>query len=570
MNLLQSKSIKTKLLFSFLVCVILMVTIGVLGILGMKNLNSNAKQIYNYDLKSVEYLHQITERLLNIRAEIDDAVFYKDINKTLQSIEKIEKYDQEAMKLLEAYGQLDHTSEIKSSYDEIITLYEKYKMAREKVLVPAKAGYYEQAEDGLDHITEIRVEISKKLDILLNTVEYNAMVSNQNNKVTYYNLSNGIICIIIIGSLLALEMSLIIALTMGKRIKKILLFAQAIGEGDLTYNCNVKGQDEIAKLSDALNASREKLRQLVETVSNQTQEVSASSEELSAILEEMSSTFGQIDENTSSIVSSIQNINTMTEELIATVEQVDAGVGQLTTNSVEGNHAAVEIKKRSMEIKNKGAESKHLADQLTEEKNTKIIEAIKESRVVEEIATLADSIASIAEQTNLLSLNAAIEAARAGEQGKGFSVVASEIRTLADRSSGDVKNISAVVANVKKAVENLSNHSKELLYFINGRVKEDYQLLIDTGVYYEKDSMYVSNLSTNIAAMSEELNASTNEITTVTHSIASYIEHTSNDSENILINIKQAKITMDEVASAAQNQTQIAEELTRIISLFKI
>ena len=63
---------------------------------------------------------------------------------------------------------------------------------------------------------------------------------------------------------------------------------------------------------------------------------------------------------------------------------------------------------------------------------------------------------------------------------------------------------------------------------------------------------------------------STHEITAVTRSIASHIENTSNDSESILTSIKEAKMTMDEVASAAQNQTQIAEELTRVISLFKI
>ena len=570
MRLLQSRSIKSKLLFSFLLCVILMVTIGSIGILGMKNLNNNAKKIYNYDLKSIEYLHQITEKLLHIRAEIDDAVFYKDMDKTIEAIEKIEKYDQEAKELLKAYGELEHTDEVKALYNEILVLFEQYRQDRHAVLLLAKSGNYAEAEVGLPQITKVRVEIGEKLDYLVNELEYNAMINNDKNRDTYYTLTNQILLISIVGTALAITLGLIIALSISRRIKKILLFAQAIGEGDLTYTCHVKGKDEIAKLSDALNISREKLRQLVGTVSMQTQEVSASSEELSAILEEMSSTFGQIDENTSSIVSSIQNINTMTEEMIATVEQVDAGVYQLTTNSVEGNQAAVEIKKRSMEIKNKGIESKSLADKLSEAKNTEIIEAIKESHVVEEIAALTESIAAIAGQTNLLSLNAAIEAARAGEHGKGFSVVASEIRTLADQSSADVKNISSVVTNVKKAVENLSNHSKELLYFINGRVKEDYQLLIDTGVHYEKDSMYVSNLSTNIAAMSEELSASTNEIATVTHSIASYIENTSNDSESILASIKQAKMTMDEVASAAQNQTQIAEELTRVIGLFKI
>lgn len=541
-----------------------------MGILGMNKLNTNAEQIYDYDLKSVEYLHQITEDLLQIRAEIDDAVFYKDKNKTIEAIQKIEIYDKEAADLLEGYGQLEHTPDVQLAYDDILELFQKYQLAREEVLSLAQMEDYTQAEAGLGKVTEVRVEISEKLENLLDTVQHNAMVSNDENIATYRDMVRNIVIIVLLGATIALTVGVVTALSIGKRIKSMLLFAQAIGDGDLTYVANVKGKDEIAKLSDALNASREKLRELVGIVSEQTQEVSASSEELSAILEEISSTFGQIDKNTSSIVGSIQNINTMTEELIATVQEVDQGVNQLTINSVEGNQAAVEIKKRSIEIKNKAAESKIIADQLSQEKNTRIIEAINQSEVVEEIGIFAESIETIAGQTNLLSLNAAIEAARAGEYGKGFSVVASEIRTLADKSSGDVKNIYTVVSSVKKAVDNLSDHSKELLGYINGRVKQDYQLLIDTGTHYEQDSIYISNLSTNIASMSEELSASTHEITKVTQSIASHIEDTSNDSGDILTSIKQAKVTMDEVAIAAQHQTEIAEELTRIIAFFKV
>lgn len=311
--------------------------------------------IKSYDLKSIEYLHQITENLLHIRAEIDDAVFYKQMNQTIESIQKIEKYDKEAAALLEVYGQLEHTPEIKDSYNEILKLFEEYKLVRDKVLALARAGDYIQAEAGLPSIIEIRIELNKKLDSLVDVAEYNAMIRNDKNRETYYTMSNNILIGIIVGAGLAITVGLMVALSMGKRIKNILLFAQAIGEGDLTYSANVTGKDEMAKLSDVLNVSREKLRRLVLAVSKQTQEVSASSEELSAILEEISSTFGQIDQNTSSIVSSIQNINTMTEELIATVEQVDAGVYQLITNSMEGNHTAIEIKQRSMEIKNKEA-----------------------------------------------------------------------------------------------------------------------------------------------------------------------------------------------------------------------
>lgn len=570
MNLGEKMSIKTKLLSSFLLCIIILIVVGGNGIFGMNVLNSNAKKIYHYDFKSVTYLHQITEKLLLIRAEIDNAVLYEDASKTNKAIEEIQNYDKEASELLEIYGQLEHSPQTITQYETVLKLFEQYRHERTEVLELAKIGNYKNAKQGLPNITKVRVEISKELDELIKVAEDNATISNNDNKETYYTMIKYIFIIIGMGIIIAIIVGLMISLSISKRIKQILLFAQAIGEGDLTYQVKVKGQDEIGRLSDALNLAREKLRHLIETISDQNQKVAASSEELSAILEEMSSNFTQINQNTSLIVDSIQEINTVTEELAATVEQVDSGVYQLTNDSAESNNEASEIRKRSVEIKNKGAESKQIADKLSIDKNTKILEAIKQSTIVEEISVLAQSIASIAEQTNLLSLNAAIEAARAGEQGKGFAVVASEIRTLAERSSSDVKNIHTVVTNVRSAVENLSNHSRELLDFINSRVREDYQLLIDTGISYEKDSIYVSSLSTNIAAMSQELSVSTNEIMNVTQSIASNIEDTTRNSQEILSSIKEVTTAIDEVAIAAQHQTEIAEKLTEMISLFKI
>lgn len=570
MNLGEKMSIKTKLLSSFLLCIIVLIVVGGNGIFGMKVLNSNAKKIYNYDFKSVTYLHEITEKLLLIRAEIDNAVLYEDASKTNKAIEEIQNYDKEASELLEIYGQLEHSPQTITQYETVLKLFEQYRHERTDVLELAKIGNYKNAKQGLPNITKVRVEISKELDQLIKVAEDNATISNNDNKETYYTMIKYIIAVIGIGMIIAIIVGLMISLSISKRVKQILLFAQAIGEGDLTYQVKVKGQDEIGRLSDALNLAREKLRHLIETISEQNQKVAASSEELSAILEEMSSNFTQISQNTSLIVDSIQEINTVTEELSATVEQVDSGVYQLTNDSAESNNEASEIRKRSVEIKNKGAESKQIADKLSTDKNIKILEAIKQSTIVEEISVLAQSIASIAEQTNLLSLNAAIEAARAGEQGKGFAVVASEIRILAERSSSDVKNIHTVVTNVRSAVENLSNHSRELLDFINSRVREDYQLLIDTGMSYEKDSIYVSSLSTNIAAMSQELSVSTNEIMNVTQSIASNIEDTTRNSQEILSSIKEVTTAIDEVAIAAQHQTEIAEKLTEMISLFKI
>lgn len=242
-----------------------------------------------------------------------------------------------------------------------------------------------------------------------------------------------------------------------------------------------KSRDELGKLIEALRQAQENMREIVSNIMTQTSEVSASSEELAATIEEINGSYEIINKNTSHITDSVMDIRAATEELNATIDQVNSGVTQLASNSSEGSIEAVGIKDRAVKIKEKGKESKELAERISVEKQHNIFDAIEKGKVVDEIAKIAELISGIAGQTNLLALNASIEAARAGEHGKGFAVVASEIGTLADQSAVYVKEITEVVRSVKNAFENLADNSRDILEFVDGRVRKDYELLVDTG-----------------------------------------------------------------------------------------
>ena len=570
MNLVRNMSVKVKLFSGFLICLLCIVVVSAMGMLGMRRLNDNAKEIYNYNFQSINYIHQIKESLLNIRTEIDRAVLYTDSLQTKEAIAAIEIYAEENRMYLESFEQLGHNEETQASYDKILVLLEEYRTARSNVLGLAHEGKYFNAKTDMYRITEVRLKIGEELDNLLEWSQNEAKAKNERNKNAYASLRIIILATSAIGALLAIIFGLLISLYVSKNIKNILKFAEALKAGDLTYSNQIKSKDEFGKMTNALNIAKEKIREVIHEIANDSQEVSASSEELSATLEEVAGNFEEIDQNIASIVGNIQEINATTEELAATVEQVDSGISQLTSDASESGSQSAEIQKRAVIIKSKGFESREVAKKLSGEKEIQIVNAIEQGKVVEEIAIFAESISSIADQTNLLAINAAIEAARAGEQGKGFAVVADEIRVLAERSSGYVKNIYEVVAKVKGAVEDLSVNAKDVVDFISTRVSDDYVLLMDTGVSYEKDASYVSNLSNSIAAMSEELNASTQEISSVTQFIATNVGETSSNSEVILKSMQQTTIAMDQVAEAAQHQAEIAEKLTQLVSTFKI
>lgn len=146
---------------------------------------------------------------------------------------------------------------------------------------------------------------------------------------------------------------------------------------------------------------------------------------------------------------------------------------------------------------------------------------IEKGKVVDNIKIMADTIGNIAEQTSLLSLNAAIEAARAGEMGKGFAVVADEVRKLSEQSSQAVKNIQETIINVQGAFKDSIEAMSDILDFINTSVKQQFYNYGETGKQYYEDSEFVSKMSEEIAAMSQELTATIAQVSNATMNMAS-------------------------------------------------
>jgi methyl-accepting chemotaxis protein len=419
-------------------------------------------------------------------------------------------------------------------------------------------------------LTAIREDMFRELDELISRNEHMAWEANRSNRDTFNASRNLMIIFCILGLILSLSVGWLLSRYINREIKKGLVFANALGDGDLTVDIEPNGRDELGMLIGSLKEARDKITDVVKNISLQSQDAASSSEELFSTMEGINTNFSSINTNTQEIGANVEEISAMAQELSATIEQVNSGVEQMASSSSDGSSASDEIRERALGIKSQGAKSKNMADSLYEEKSRDILQAIEEGEVVDQIVEIAGSIDEIAAQTNLLALNAAIEAARAGEQGKGFAVVADEIRKLAEQSAGYVKRIQSVVSNVQNAFGNLSENARGILEFIDERVKTDYDLLVETGVQYENDAIYVSDLSQDIAAMAQQLSASTEEISSVVQSIASNMNATSQSTQEIGSGVEDMSGALDSVTAVAQAQAETAEMLNKLINIFKI
>ncbi len=187
----------------------------------------------------------------------------------------------------------------------------------------------------------------------------------------------------------------------------------------------------------------------------------------------------------------------------------------------------------------------------------------------QEIGKIIDVIRGIARQTNLLALNAAIEAARAGEHGRGFSVVADEVRALAEQSTNSAiqvvelineiqKETAAAVAAMEVGTQKVSEGA-ELANAANQAFTEILNVVHQT-----------VNTVQEIAAASQEQAASSQEMTSIMEGVEAIANRNAQGSQQVAAATQQQQATMATLASNAQALVEMADHLTSLVGRFKV
>ncbi len=350
---------------------------------------------------------------------------------------------------------------------------------------------------------------------------------------------------------------------------KVLTALKKIGGGDLTDKLKMNSSKEFKQLCDGINGMTENLRNTVVQNAGITNKLKSAADKLgenakrsSSGAQEIASTIDDLASNANDQASQVAKGAVLAKEALSKLQDIVVNIKD-TVDSTEVTKLAVRTGLDTINSQNekmmKNVDSSRTVSNAVDELSTK----------AKEIGQVINVITGISEQTNMLALNAAIEAARAGEVGRGFAVVADEVRKLAENSNMSTRQISNIIAEIQKKVENVREH-------MNGSIQavEEQQAAVRlTEEAFEKISSATGNVVGHVNVISGSAAAIVSgieEIAQVMDATAAAAQQSAAHTEEITATTEEQYSTIEEVNTTAGDLTGLVDELSQYTKAFRI
>ncbi|SPF33033.1 HAMP domain protein [Candidatus Desulfosporosinus infrequens] len=380
--------------------------------------------------------------------------------------------------------------------------------------------------------------------------EMSGPITRLNESVVQTYKSVGII------AFLVLLISVLIAWVMNRKIQRDLYIcdkqAKSLAEGNL-QDLSLTAKGEFNGLSHSIDEARQALSVIITNISDTAFQVSSSSEEMYASSSQSAQANNQIAASIMGVSDTIQTQLTLIQEIADQMRDVAQDTECASTEAVSMSNQASESQKTAEQGSNIIQKTVQQMQVIREsvDSTAQVIQVLGERS--QAIGEINNTISGISEQTNLLALNAAIEAARAGEHGRGFSVVAEEVRKLADQSRDAASKIAEIILEIQEkaqqAVVTMQNSTHEVS---QGVVDAE-----ESGKAFYEIAQQVQSISNIVKGVKESLDRAGGSA----HRVAQSTQDMLHQNQVIADESQSISAAVEQQTASSQEMTNISEAL---------
>ena len=354
-----------------------------------------------------------------------------------------------------------------------------------------------------------------------------------------------------------------------KPINKLVESMLEVGSGNLRIRSDINTKGEIKTLSDTFNKMIDMQSNIIKNIRsssdvllNTAEELSSAAEETSSATEEITVKIENISEDSLSQTKEIENINNSFDALFEMIENNTS----LALETSESSKSSLEIAENGKKLVNQTVIS---INKISNETDSTVRVLTELDGATKRVSGISETINDIAESINLLALNASIEAARAGEHGLGFSVVAEEIKKLAEQTANESLDIQNLISQI---LDQVSSAKSSI---------DDTKISVDDGVSaVKKVDIMFSNIIETIEKIVERVetigsnmkieNELAYEMKELVAKVKGMAEATSANTQEISSGAAEQAAAMETMATSAEETSRMADELFNLVSNFKI